>query len=146
MTLPPSLTPRGALPLSGATEGGGGHTDHYLKRLLKAGIKSLSTGPPQRLGLLHTDGLTELLPTPGNLSILWIFTSETNFRVFSDALPAGTRLMLGLFVDFQLQVYFSSFVFNLPSIRVFFNESDLHISWPKYWINLYQGMRKAGKN
>lgn len=80
MTLPPSLTPRGALPLSGATEGGGGHTDHYLKRLLKAGIKSLSTGPPQRLGLLHTDGLTELLPTPGNLSILWIFTSETNFR------------------------------------------------------------------
>ena len=26
-----------------------------------------------------------------------------------------------------------SLVFNLPSIRVFSNESVLHIRWPKYW-------------
>ena len=27
----------------------------------------------------------------------------------------------------------SSPAFNLPKIRVFFNESDLHIRWPNYW-------------
>ena len=28
-----------------------------------------------------------------------------------------------------------------PSIRVFFNESALHIGWPKYWLRLHQSFQ-----
>ena len=88
------------------------------------------------------------------LSHVWLFANpwtaacQTSLslspRVCSNSCPASVMPSNYLFLYHQLLLLFSIF----PSIRVFSNESALHIRWPRYWsfsfsispLNEYSGL------